>query len=225
MCGTAVLKMGVPGGSGVRNLPANEGGAGSMPGSGRSHRGENGNLLQDFCLENPMDRGAWRTIVHEVKKSWMQLRDWTTIPKFWKWCVPSPCLSESMMPGPTWRKGPPSLEGPPMMWVRKAGLLICPEPPSRLLPVRFSFMPLRRVLASSWEHWGRPQPFLLPLYLPAWLSEQAHIPQAPTACDHRSLCSLLSQGQTPLEAPSQNLLSSLLSGVPLAKGTGVLFQA
>ena len=74
-CGTAVLKMGVPGGSGVRNLPANEGDAGSVPGSGRSHRGENGNLLQDFCLENPMDRGAWRAIVHEVKKSWTQVRD------------------------------------------------------------------------------------------------------------------------------------------------------
>ena len=30
----------------------------------------NGNPLQYPCLENPMDRGAWRAIVHEVAKSW-----------------------------------------------------------------------------------------------------------------------------------------------------------
>ena len=32
---------------------------GSMPGSGRSPGGGNGNPLQSSCLENPMDRGAW----------------------------------------------------------------------------------------------------------------------------------------------------------------------
>ena len=32
-----------------------------------------GNPLQDFCLENPMDRGAWWTTVHRVAKSWTQL--------------------------------------------------------------------------------------------------------------------------------------------------------
>ena len=45
----------------VKNLPANVGDAGDMgsiPGLGRSPGGGHGNLLQHFCLENPMDRGA-----------------------------------------------------------------------------------------------------------------------------------------------------------------------
>ena len=37
---------------------------GSVPGWGRSPGGGNGNPLQDSCLENPMDRGAWRATVH-----------------------------------------------------------------------------------------------------------------------------------------------------------------
>ena len=44
---------------------------GSIPGSGRSSGGGNGNPLQDSCLENPMDRGAWRAIVHRVAESHM----------------------------------------------------------------------------------------------------------------------------------------------------------
>ena len=46
----------------VRNLPVNAGDtgdAGSIPGSGRSPGGGHDNPLQYFCLENPMDRGAW----------------------------------------------------------------------------------------------------------------------------------------------------------------------
>ena len=39
---------------------------GSIPGSGRSHGGRHGNPLWYSCLENPMDRGAWRAIVHGV---------------------------------------------------------------------------------------------------------------------------------------------------------------
>ena len=58
----------------VRNLPPNAGDirdVGSIPGSGRSPGGGNGNALQYFCLENPMDRGAWRDIVPDgVAKSW-----------------------------------------------------------------------------------------------------------------------------------------------------------
>ena len=45
-----------PGSSVVMN-PANAGDLGSIPGSGRSSGGGNGNLLQYSCLENPMDRG------------------------------------------------------------------------------------------------------------------------------------------------------------------------
>ena len=40
-----------------------------IPGLERAPGEGNGNLLKDSCLENPMDRGAWRTIVHGVSKS------------------------------------------------------------------------------------------------------------------------------------------------------------
>ena len=43
--------------------------AGLIPGSGRSPRGGHGNPLQYSCLENPIDRGAWRATVHGVAKS------------------------------------------------------------------------------------------------------------------------------------------------------------
>ena len=60
----------------VKNLPVQcrkQTDTGSIPGSGRSPGGENGNPFQYSCLENPMDRGAWRTIVHGVAKSQTQL--------------------------------------------------------------------------------------------------------------------------------------------------------
>ena len=41
----------------------------SIPGLGRSPGEGNGNPLQYFCLENPMDRGAWQATVHGVAKS------------------------------------------------------------------------------------------------------------------------------------------------------------
>ena len=59
---------GFPGGSVVKNLPANAGDVGSIPVFGRS-LGGNDNPLQDSCLGNPMDRGAWRAIVHGFTKS------------------------------------------------------------------------------------------------------------------------------------------------------------
>ena len=58
----------------VKNLPANAGDAGLIPGLGRSPGGENGNALQYFCLENPMDRGSWQAIVHGVTRSWTRLK-------------------------------------------------------------------------------------------------------------------------------------------------------
>ena len=61
-----------PGGSVVKNLPAD---AGLIPGLGRSPGGGIGNPLQYSCLENCMDRGAWLAIVHGVAKSWTRLRD------------------------------------------------------------------------------------------------------------------------------------------------------
>ena len=54
------------------------GDASSIPGSGRSLGGGNGNPLQHSCLENPMDRGAWRAIVQRVAKSWTRLKRLST---------------------------------------------------------------------------------------------------------------------------------------------------
>ena len=54
---------------GVKNLPANAGDlkdVGWIPGLGRSPGGGHDNPLQYFCLENPMDRGAWWATVHRV---------------------------------------------------------------------------------------------------------------------------------------------------------------
>ena len=58
---------GFPGGSTVNNLPANAGGTGLILELGRCPEG-NGNPLQDSCLGNPMDRGAWWATVHEVPR-------------------------------------------------------------------------------------------------------------------------------------------------------------
>ena len=46
---------------------------GLIPELGRSTGSGNGNPLQDSCLENSMDRGAWWVTVHGVKKNWTQL--------------------------------------------------------------------------------------------------------------------------------------------------------
>ena len=52
----------------VKNLPANAGDVGSVSGSGRSPGGGNGNPFK-YCLENSIDKGAWRATVHGVTKS------------------------------------------------------------------------------------------------------------------------------------------------------------
>ena len=49
---------------------------GFIPGSGRSLGGGNGSPLQYSCLENPMDRGAWRATVHGVTQKWTWLSNW-----------------------------------------------------------------------------------------------------------------------------------------------------
>ena len=57
----------------AKNLPADAGDEGSIPGSGRSSEGGNGNPLQYSCLENPMDRGVLWATVHGVVKNQTQL--------------------------------------------------------------------------------------------------------------------------------------------------------
>ena len=56
----------------VKNPPANEGAtrdAGTIPGSGRSPGGGNGNPIQYSCLENPVVRGTWWPTAHRVTKN------------------------------------------------------------------------------------------------------------------------------------------------------------
>ena len=63
------LNGGFPGGSAVKKSPAGARDAGSIPGSGRSSRGENSNPLQYSCLDYFMNRGAWWATVYGVAKS------------------------------------------------------------------------------------------------------------------------------------------------------------
>ena len=61
-------------GSVVKSLPANARDPGSIPRSGRSPGGENGNPLQSSCLGNPMDEGAWWATAHGGRRVSYDLR-------------------------------------------------------------------------------------------------------------------------------------------------------
>ena len=58
-----------PGESDGKESACSAGDPGLIPGSGRASGEGNGNPLQYFCLENPMDGGAWQATVHRVSKS------------------------------------------------------------------------------------------------------------------------------------------------------------
>ena len=61
----------------VKNLPVNAGDlrtVGSIPGLGRFPEGGHDNVFQYSCLENPVDRGAWRAAVHGVAQSQTRLK-------------------------------------------------------------------------------------------------------------------------------------------------------
>ena len=61
----------------LKNPPANAGDirdTGLIPGRGRSPGGGHGNPVQYSCLENPMEREAWKAVVYGVAKSWTQLK-------------------------------------------------------------------------------------------------------------------------------------------------------
>ena len=62
-------KLGFPGGSVVKNSPANAGDAGSIPGLGRCPGEGNGTPLQCYCQENLMHRRAWRATVQESQRA------------------------------------------------------------------------------------------------------------------------------------------------------------
>ena len=70
---------GFPGDSGGKESACNAGDPGLIPGLGRSPGEGNGYLLQDSCLKNSMDRGAWWAIVHGVAKSRTRLSDFTSL--------------------------------------------------------------------------------------------------------------------------------------------------
>ena len=65
--------LGLPYSSDGKESACNAGDPDSIPGSGRSPEEVNGNPLQHSCLENSMDRGAWKATVHRVTKNWTQL--------------------------------------------------------------------------------------------------------------------------------------------------------
>ena len=73
---TSVGEQGFPGSSAVKNPPAMQE---TQIRSLGSPREGNGNPCQYSCLGYPVDRGAWRATVHGVAKSWVQLRDQTTV--------------------------------------------------------------------------------------------------------------------------------------------------
>jgi len=66
---------GLPGGSVVKNPPANVGDVGSIPRLGRAPGEGNGNWLQYTCLGNPMDRETWWATLHGITKSQTQLNN------------------------------------------------------------------------------------------------------------------------------------------------------
>ena len=65
--------LGFPGGSVIKNPPANAGNMGLIPGSGRSPGERNGNPLQYSSLGSSVDRGSWQVAVPGVIKNWTQL--------------------------------------------------------------------------------------------------------------------------------------------------------
>ena len=68
LLGISKFRTGFPGGSAIKNLPANAGDTGLIPGLGRSPGEENGNPLQYSCLGNPTNRGTWWATVCGVAK-------------------------------------------------------------------------------------------------------------------------------------------------------------
>ena len=89
----------------VKNLPANAGDTGSIPGLGRSPGGGHGNPLQHSCLENPLDRGAQGATVDRVAQSQTQLSDLPCTHTGNNMCFPGgsavknlPALQEARVP-------------------------------------------------------------------------------------------------------------------------------
>ena len=70
---TLTFSLDFPGGSDGKGSVYNAGDPDSIPGLGRSPGEDNGNSFRYYCLGDPMDRGAWKSTAHGVKKSRTQL--------------------------------------------------------------------------------------------------------------------------------------------------------
>ena len=69
MTSCMIFKIGFSGGSDSKESACNTRYLGLIPESGRSTGEGNGHAFQHYCVENPMDRGAWWAIVHGAAKS------------------------------------------------------------------------------------------------------------------------------------------------------------
>ena len=83
--------VGFPGGSVVKNPPANARHAGSVPGLRRSPGKGNDNPLQYFCLGNPLDRGACQATVHGLQKELDTTQQLSNNTNSWVFWIPSAC--------------------------------------------------------------------------------------------------------------------------------------
>ena len=72
---------GFPDGSDSKESAYNTGNAGLIPWSGRSPEEGNAYPFQYSCLENPVDRGAWQSMVHSVAKDLTRLKQFSTCEK------------------------------------------------------------------------------------------------------------------------------------------------
>ena len=97
-------------GSGGREFACSGGDLGSIHGSGRSSGEGNGNPLQDSCLGNPVDRGAWQELCSKVEKSETPFHAscsfmWLIV---WMLSHPAGCrgLNDNLLPGWACNVGP-----------------------------------------------------------------------------------------------------------------------
>ena len=95
---------GFPGSSDGKESACSAGDLGSIPGSGRSPGEGNGSSLQYLCLENSMDRRAWRATVYGVAKSCTGLSDFAFIFMCDQWFNQS-CLCNGTAPNARKRGG------------------------------------------------------------------------------------------------------------------------
>ena len=89
--------MGFPGGSDGKESACSEGSLGSIPGSGRSPGKGNSNPLQDSCLENPGDRGAWWAAVYGDAQSWTRLKRLSSSSSSQYSCLENPMDREAWL--------------------------------------------------------------------------------------------------------------------------------